>query len=361
MNLFFLLSTTLVGIAIFSRSLGLNAAISESIALFSIIITFLRPNIKTLVVSLSFLALYFFYYIFIGIEFLIYLIWTVTVIVIANSPELKLERYDITILKFLFMILFFYIYYKMLTGGIDLSYRDALIFEGPLALGFFCSSSVIFVYCVMNNLYNRILSYLMIFPVVIISGGRHPALIFVLVLILEFFEAFTYRGKVAKIFTFILAIIIIGIFLVYSTSDEIVLRSFSYVEKSDIGRLNSWSELFILETPHDLLFGMGRENVGSIGVRAKGEAYVIESSYGTIILSHGLVGLLFVIPGLIYFFYKAIKNSKSNNALAVCIIIILEPFISQRFETPTIMWFYFVIFSVLPYLDQRFPLKFYER
>jgi hypothetical protein len=218
-----------------------------------------------------------------------------------------------------------------LAGGIDLSIRDGLIFEGPLALGFFCSSIIIFVYCVIKNLFNRILSYLVIFPIIIISGGRHPALILALVLLLEFFEVFASKGKISKIFILIFSIICINIFLVYFTSDEVGFRSFSYVEDSDFGRLNSWSELFILDTPRDILFGVGRENVGSIGVRAKGEAYVIESSYGTIILSHGIVGLLVVIPGLICFFNRAVKNSKSFNALAICSIIILEPFISQRF------------------------------
>ncbi len=330
------------------RNIGVSPFITEGLIIgFSLIFFINKDNIKLItILSLIVLLKYLFSE---NITLIIYEVWFILIISIISSG-INLDRSQYYI--FLWIVVIINIIFIFI-DGLDLSYRLGLLFEGPLALGFFASTLAILISIIYDD--KRKYIYLAV-PLAfgIISGSRHPTLVIFLIILINLFYDRSYK--------IILAVsgLILFVFLFNKTpnfipatesADRIVsnqkFRAFSTDASSDNGRIESWKHLSKLDNIKNFSLGVGRDKTGNVGMRLYGESIVIESSYGTLLLSEGVLGFFLYLYYLYNKIYKEIIQRESRRVLLIFLVLLLEPLISQRFETPSIMILYFLSFYSL--------------
>lgn len=234
------------------------------------------------------------------------------------------EKYLQIAVFFCTTIQFIFAAYSFLSGNFMPDGRISSFFPSSMHYAFFTIGLSIANYLLIKSKI-RLITHAMLIGSVYFCGARAASLSILIITFLILKQHFGLK------ITLIMTAAAIFAFFTF-TSD---IRALNYVEESDEIRLASYTDWFDRANLHNLLFGVGRYFLGSIGVTNNSDsALITESSVLTFIEAYGIVyGLVFICAA--FFSFKKIADMFDRVVLLSLYMLIA--LISPFFETPSIL------------------------
>lgn len=234
------------------------------------------------------------------------------------------EKYLQIVVFFCTTIQFVFATYSFLNGNFMPDGRISSFFPSSMHYAFFTIGLSISNYLLIRNKI-CLITHAMLIASAYYCGARAAALSILIITFLLLKQEFGLKV------TLIMTVAAVFAFLSFSSD----IRALNYVEESDEIRLASYTGWIDRANLHNLLFGVGRYFLGSIGATNNSDnALVTESSILTFIEAYGILyGIVFIVAA----FFSFRKIADMFDRVALLSLYLLIALISPFFETPSIL------------------------
>lgn len=234
------------------------------------------------------------------------------------------EKYLKIVVFFCTTIQFIFAAYNFLNGNFMPDGRISSFFPSSMHYAFFTIGLSIANYLLLKSKI-RLITHAMLIASAFFCGARAASLSILVITFLILKQQFGL--KITLLMT------AAAVFAYFTFTSDI--RALNYVEESDEIRMASYTNWIDRVNLHNLLFGVGRYFLGSIGVTNNSEsALITESSILTFIEAYGIVYCLVFISAAFFSFKKIADMFDRVVLLSLYLLIAL---ISPFFETPSIL------------------------